>query len=279
MENIEKYNVKIYYYENETQYRIYEKPIAKKKKLAEYDDTELPKAKKIKKKKTKPTYIPFLDEVIEAEELDENYNFERSLQVALNRSKQNLIGILRANVWDYFITFTFNPRKVNSDNYEEVCLKAGKYMHNLRQNYCPDLKYVLVPELHKNGEHYHLHGVIGNADGLKLRVSGKYDKHGRIIYNIPSWEYGWNTATEVEHTGKVSNYISKYITKDTENLLHGKRRYWASHNCILREEVCEELLVDNHMDMIRFLSKNDSIKHMKSAYVPQTGNNIYYIET
>lgn len=156
---------------------------------------------------------------------------------------------------------------------------TGKYMNNLRERHCPDLKYVLVPELHKDGEHYHLHGVVGNSHGLQLRVSGKTDKRGRIIYNIPSWEYGWNTATEVENTGKVSNYISKYITKDTEHLLHGKRRYWASHNCTLREEVCEEMLVDNHIDMIQFLSKNDSIKHMKSTYVPQTGNNIYYIET
>ena len=144
---------------------------------------------------------------------------------------------------------------------------------------CPNLKYVLVPELHKDGENYHLHGVLGNADGLLLRVSGKFDKRGRLIYNIPSWRYGWNTATEVEHTGKVSNYISKYITKDTDGLLKGKRRYWASHNCILREECCDTFLVDDYMSVIEFLSKNNAIKHMKSTYIPQTNNNIYYIET
>lgn len=261
------YNVKIYYYDTETQYRVYEKPIRTKEKTVDILEEKL-----LKKKKTKN--IKFYDDIFiyEAEA-------EKILMSNLNRSKQNLIGILRANRWDYFVTFTFNPRLVNSDNYYEVCMKAGRYMDNLRKVQCSDLKYVLVPELHKDGEHYHLHGVIGNSDGLQLHVSGKTDKYGRIIYNIPSWKYGWNTATEVEHTGKVSNYISKYITKDTEHLLKGKRRYWASHNCILREECCDTLLVDDYMEVIKTLSENNAIKHIKSAYVPQTDNNIYFIET
>lgn len=272
------YNVKVYYYDSETQYRVYEKPIHTKEKSTDALE-EIPKAERKQKKRTHLTYIPFVDDYIEAERLDDDYNASRAYAVSLNRSKQNLIGILRANRWDYFITFTFNPRLVDRSNYEQVCLKAGIYMDNLRKRHCPDLKYVLVPELHKDGENYHLHGVIGNSDGLQLRVSGKFDKRGRVIYNIPSWRYGWNTATEIEHTGKVSNYISKYITKDTECLLHGKRRYWASHNCILREECCDTFLVDDYMSVIEFLSKNNAIKHMKSAYIPQTDNNIYYIET
>lgn len=269
------YNLKIYYYDTETQYRVYEKPIRTKEKPADIQE-DLPKKKKPKKILQR---IEFDDGTFIYGEDASEADFNRILSISLNRSKQNLIGILRANRWDYFITFTFNPRLVNSDNYYEVCINAHRYMDNLRKNYCPDLKYVLVPELHKDGEHYHLHGVIGNTDGLQLRVSGKTDKHGHIIYNIPSWKYGWNTATEVEHTGKVSNYISKYITKDTEHLLKGKRRYWASHNCILREECCDTLLVDDYMEVIKMLSENNAIKHMKSTYVPQTDNNIYYIET
>ena len=274
-----KYNVKIYYYDGETQYRVYEKPITTKEKLIDITEGEKQILKKPERKKHL-RYIEFDDGTsFIGEQLDESYDFQRALNVSLNRSKQNLIGILRANKWDYFVTFTFNPRIVNSNNFYDVCRSAHKYMDNLRKTQCPNLKYVLVPELHKDGEHYHLHGVVGNADGLQLRCSGKFDKKGHIIYNIPSWKYGWNTATEVEHTGKVSNYISKYITKDTEGLLRGKRRYWASHNCILRDECCETLYVENHMEIVEFLSKNNAIKHIKSAYIPQTNNNIYYIET
>lgn len=273
------YNVKVYYYDTETQYRVYEKPITTKEKLSDISEEEKLNAKK-KQKKKHLRYIEFDDGTsFIGEQLDETFDIQRAINVSINRSKQNLIGILRANSWEYFVTFTFNPRLVSSDNYYEVCKSASRYMNNLRQNYCSDLKYVLVPELHKDGEHYHLHGVISNTKGMKFLPSGKFDKKGNVIYNIPSWKYGWNTATEVEHTGKVSNYISKYITKDTEGLLRGKRRYWASHNCILREECCDTFLVEDPQEVINFLSKNNAIKHIKSAYVPQTNNNIYYIET
>lgn len=274
-----KYNVKVYYYDTETQYRIYEKPIFTKDEYFDITDEEKQSAKK-NKKSDRLRHIEFDDGTsFMVKQLEESYDIERAISVSINRTKQNLIGILRANRWDYFVTFTFNPRFVNRDNYYEVCQLAGNYMHNLRKTQCSDLKYVLVPELHSDGKNYHLHGVVGNAKGLQLRCSGTFDKRGRVVYNIPSWKYGWNTATEVEHTGKVSNYISKYITKDTEGLLRGKRRYWASHNCILREECSDTFLVDDYQEVINFFSKNNAIKHIKSAYVPQTNNNIYYIET
>lgn len=261
------YNVKIYYYDSETQYRVYSKPI------------QIGKKSNSKKRKKHLQRIEFDDgSFIFGNEIND-FEQNRKLSVSLNRSKQNLIGILRANRWDYFITFTFNPKLVDSRNYYDVCMKAGKFMNNLRTRFCPDLKYVLVPELHKDGEHYHLHGVIGNSDGLQVRVSGKSDRHGRIIYNIPSWKYGFNTATEVDNTCKVSNYIAKYITKDTDHLLKGKRRYWASHNCMLREECCDTLFLDNSMDCIKTLSVQGVIKHMKSIHIFQTCNDMYFIET
>ncbi len=271
---MESYNMKIYYYETGIQYRIYKNPIITNRKSDDIQVDFLPKKKEKKHKRL--YYNPFYDDYIEMEEMKD---INRTLQVSLNRSKQNLIGICRANRWDYFITFTFNPKLVNSKNYEEVCIKAGQYMHNLKRRDCPNLIYVLVPELHKKDGKYHLHGLIGNTEGLSLKVSGRFDKKGHILYNISSWKYGWNTASAVQHNDKVSNYISKYITKDTEGLLHGRRRYWASHNCILREEVCDTLCVEKPMSVIEFLAKNNSIKHMKSIYVPQTSNNIYYIET
>ena len=241
------------------------------------DNTFLPKRKRSKNQHLE--YNPFSDTMEKIEDMDTYYDRQqRASQVSLNRSKQNLIGICRANRWDYFITFTFNPRLVDSTNYEEVCVKAGNFMHNLQKRHCPDLKYVLVPELHKEGGKYHLHGLISDCAGLRMRVSG-LEKNGHIIYNIPSWKYGWNTATAVEHTGKVSNYIAKYITKDTEGLLHGKRRYWCSHNTVLPRQVCDELYIPDFMSVIEDLSANNSIKHLKKTSVMQCNRDIWYIET
>lgn len=299
---MEAYNVKVFYYPHGTQYRVYSKPIYRLteeekeqrkqlieqrkdvskqiayrsvetyKRLEEYRETGVPLIK-----------CPFTNDMLYT--IKDNYDYmsqkqsmkERALEVSVKRSKQQLIGICRANLWDYFVTFTFNRRLVDSSNYEEVCLKAGKWLNNLKMRSCPDMKYVLVPELHKDGEHYHLHGLISDCDNLQFRVSGKVDKKGKIIYNLPSWKYGWNTATEVEHSGKVANYISKYITKDTDGLLHGKRRYWCSHNTIRPNDCCVEYFVDNHMDVVTMLS--DNIKYLKKSHIPQCNSDVWYIET
>lgn len=204
---------------------------------------------------------------------------EHSKEVSLNRTKQNLIGLLRANKWDYFITLTFNQRLLDSTSYDEVCKKACKYMNNLRTRHCPNLTYVLVPELHKDGKHYHIHGVLGNADGLKLIYSGKFDKKDRVIYNLPTWNYGFSTATEIDDNESVSNYIAKYITKDTEHILKGKQRYWASRNCIRIADISETMNVDDIDDVIATLSTQGNIKHIKSQDITVTDNKVYYIET
>ena len=251
------YNLKIYYYETGTQFRVYSRPISKKSIMEKEQEQEVIDVLGYNpndiEKRVNDMFLPndcervlnpFTEEIEVWGTLDEDKE-KRAKQVSLNRSKQNLIGICRANKWHYFVTFTFNPRLVDSSNYYEVCVKTSQFMNNLRKRYCPNMKYVLVPELHKDGEHYHLHGLMADCDGFKMRVSGKFDRKGNIIYNMPSWKYGWNTATAVSHSGKVSNYIAKYITKDTEGLLHGKRRYWCSHNTILPQEVCDELYVDD----------------------------------
>lgn len=298
---MEQYNVKVFYYPHGTQYRVYSKPInklteaekeARNKQKEEcvdipaychYRNEESHQRLQEFKEVGVPIAIsPFDDEILYSvknnldEELKRLNLKERALEVSLNRSKQQLIGICRANEWDYFITFTFNPRLVDSSNYEEVCQKAGKWMNHLRERTCPDLKYVLVPELHLDGEHYHLHGLMANCKGLRLRVSGKLDKKGHIIYNMPAWRYGWNTATEVEHSGKVANYISKYITKDTDGLLKGKKRYWCSHNTVRPNDCAVEYYVNDHMEVIKHLS--DNIKYVKKTHIPQTNNDIWYIE-
>lgn len=258
---MEYYNVRIYYYEHGNQYRVYSRPILKK------SDNERNKKSNSKSR----------NNINKKERTEEE--IERSKDVSLNRSKQNLIGICRANKWDYFITFTFNPRLVNSSNYEEVCKKAGQFMNNIKKRSCQNMKYILVPELHKNGERYHLHGLLSDCEGMRLLVSGKTDRSGNIIYNMPSWKYGFNTATEVSDNGKVSFYISKYLSKDTDGIIKGKRRYWCSRNVVYPKDICHELYIKNYNSVIEDLSYSGAIKHIKKSHVYKCNRDIIYIET
>ena len=154
-----------------------------------------------------------------------NCNAKRSQRNTLN----NIFDISRNNKWDLFITLTFNPLKVDSFNYDDVTKKLKNWIDRFRRKN-KDVKYIIVPELHKSGR-FHFHGLFANCDNLKLVNSGKRDKKGRIVYNIDNYGLGWNTATKVENSDAANKYIAKYCNKSLVSVTKGKKRYWASRNC------------------------------------------------
>lgn len=174
--------------------------------------------------------IKFYNPFDEQEEIGCNMgNAEENLKRSCRRSKNVIYDLVRCNIWEWFITLTFNPEKVDSYDYEAVVKKLSFWLKNMRK-ICPDMKYVVVPEMHKSGR-WHFHGLFSNVDNLQFVDSGKKDKKGRVVYNVGTYRLGWTTATRVTDTHKASSYISKYINKDLCNVTKGKKRYWNSKNC------------------------------------------------
>lgn len=198
---------------------------------------------------------------------------ERCQKVSANRSKNNLYRIARSNNWDYFITLTFDRNKVDSTDYIECQKKVKVYFNNLKKRGNPDIKYLIVPELHKDGKHYHFHGLVANCPNIKLVDSGHKDNNKNIIYNIDSWSFGFTTATKIKDTARVSSYIGKYITKDLCNSTKGQHRYYASKNC----SICpEEYYHIDYRDLLDYFG--DDILYMKSTTNPYTGQIVKYLE-
>lgn len=155
---------------------------------------------------------------------------KRSEDVSRKRTLEKIYDYARANTWDYFITLTFNPEKVDRSDYNAVCKKLSEWIDRTKRRYCKDMKYLFVPELHKDGKSYHFHGLVADCDGLDLVDSGHKTDSGDIIYNIGKYRLGWTTATEVKNNEAVTKYITKYITKDLCAVTKGKKRYWISRN-------------------------------------------------
>lgn len=166
---------------------------------------------------------------------------ERSMLNSLKRSKQKIYDIARANEWEYFITLTFDPIKVDRYDYDDCTKKLIKWLSNTKQRLNPDFRYLIVPERHKDGA-FHFHGLISACEGLKITPSGRYDKKGSAIYNIGSYGLGFTTATKVQNNAAVTKYITKYTTKELVQHLKGKRKYWASRNC--DNPIVEDFLLD-----------------------------------
>lgn len=164
---------------------------------------------------------------------------ERSARSSMCRTKNRVYFLSRSNVWDWFVTLTFDPDKVASMDYDTCVSKLGSFLRSCRRR-CPDIRYLMVPELHKSGR-YHFHGLFACCDGLGFVDSGHKDGQ-HVIYNIGSYKLGFSTATRVDDNRRVTQYIGKYITKDLCAVSVNRKRYWASRN--LDEADTEEYMLE-----------------------------------
>lgn len=231
--------------------------------------------------------IPAGTEETAPEEITANPNFTKAYQneerseeaeehckrVSLSSTKSRIYNIARSNAWDWFITLTFDRTKVDASDYGTVTVKLQKFLNNLQQRTCPDLKYLIVPEYHADGEHFHFHGVLADCDGLKFSYSGHKTKDGEPIYNILNWKHGFTTATQVTDTRRVSSYITKYITKESQIFLKEKNRYYCSRN--VKRTGADFYIVDEE-DFLKVYG--DRISYVKSEKVKVAHQMVNYYE-
>lgn len=191
-----------------------------------------------------------------------------SEQSSLRRTKNTVYDIARSNEngWEWFLTLTFNPDKVDSYNYEKVCKKLSNYLHHIRRK-DKDMIWLGVPERHKSGR-YHFHFLIGNCPNLEQTFvdSGHRTKSGSIIYNVGSYRLGFTTVTRIENKERCVSYICKYLTKDLYEHTKNKKRYWVSKN-VLRPDI-EKLSLD--LEMYDFEADCEYHKHIEVPSIEQS---------
>ena len=144
---------------------------------------------------------------------------------SLKRAKDRIQDICLLNRFDYFVTLTFNPDKVDSLDVEQVKTAIKGWLNNgvKRRNY----KYIAIPEYHKSGR-IHLHALM--SGDLQLVDSG-HRHYEKTIYNIADWQerFGFCTAIPIDgNINKLGYYITKYITKGNDKIFG--RFYWSSRN-------------------------------------------------
>lgn len=195
-----------------------------------------------KKRENHREYVlsPFDGEMAEVvSDFDEFERREvRSKKVSRARTIQNIYDYARANHWEYFITLTFSPDKVDRFDYSVCQKRLTQWLNNMRKKY-PDMKYLVVPELHMgkdsvtdaHGRHaWHFHGLVSGI-GECLLNSGHKTRKGQPIYNIGKYRLGFSTATIIDNEEACCKYITKYITKELCEVTKGRKRYWVSRNC------------------------------------------------
>lgn len=260
------YNVKTIEYVDSVQVRTYKRPVTVSNKI----NLSQPKQKHISEPKERT-----------------KYQIEHSIKSSVNRTVNQIYTISRANKWEYFITLTIDPKKLDNTDFNLVSEKLNIWTNNLKKRYAPDLKYIIVPELHKDKSKWHFHGLFANIGKMPLTFSGKvcvgkfvYDyvkkPFATKIYNIPLWKYGFSTATIIRDSSKASSYITKYITKDLSHILQNQHRYLASQNI---DKPLERVFNIDYDELSRIYSKYLShITYMSDVKLPGAGQEILYME-
>lgn len=187
-------------------------------------------------------------------EIKQRTKQQESIHRSLRRSKTTIKDIMLSNRFDLWCTFTYNCRNCRPKCTNNPCTCSPStcerysinYTRRVLQNWfrnqrthSPDLKYLAVPEYHKNGA-IHFHCMLAGFNG-RLRDSGKKTKHGQTIYNAPGYYSGFTEFVKIgerfdtenyqEDYNRVINYITKYITKDMP-LVHGRQRFLVSEGLI-----------------------------------------------
>lgn len=145
------------------------------------------------------------------------------------RSKIQLQRLVKSNenIFKTFITLTFayNIQDISQANKKFKNWKdtLNKYLKKQKKEF----SYVCVPEFQKRGAvHYHLLTNLDIKENSDVIIPQKGKKNQ---YDVKYWKNGFSSVFEVKDMNVVG-YITKYMTKDIDNRLWGKRRYLYSLN-------------------------------------------------
>ena len=262
------YNVKVKIFRDSTQIQVFGKAIASKGERSNKRGYA-PTGEDITGRKYMD--IPFEKDIVFARVVDEDKKSEFDVKRSMRRTVNMIYDYSRSNNWEWFLTLTLNPEKVNRFDYQACCKKLGNWLIVMRR-LCPDMKYLIVPEQHKNGA-WHFHGLFADCDGLGFADSGHRDSKGRIVWNVGKYRLGFSTATQITDLKKTASYICKYITKELCAATVGRKRYWVSRN--LDKPIVIEDYSELPFECRRYFCKRNAV-HVKCVEMPL--NSICYIE-
>ena len=176
---------------------------------------------------------------------------QEKMREAKSRARARIFELAFCNEWDWFFTGTLNSKLYDRTNLTKFHKDLTKWLHNYAYNRgIPKIDFLLIPELHKDGKSWHMHGLLRGLPVEHLTQfqigmtmgAGLADKvqRGDEVYN---WEpymrkFGFCDLERVKDSEAVSKYCCKYITKSLQHSVKesGAHMYYHSRG-LRRSEV------------------------------------------
>lgn len=201
----------------------------------------------------------------------------------LSRAKSRVFDLAICNDWDFFFTGTFNSDFILRDNIDVIRTKLTQFIRNYNRLHSCNIKYLFVPEKHKDNINWHIHGFISGIPFSDLHKFDIGDKMGHYLVSkvksgksLFSWlsfskKFGFCDLEPIIDRIKSATYITKYITKNTSvsslgsHLFYSSNGLKSSYNLQISEGCFSSSVADFYNDYVKiktFYSKEDLDKFL-----------------
>lgn len=166
------------------------------------------------------------------------------------------------NKWNYFVTLTYDDKKMDADTFKRKLRKCLSNLH-CRRNW----RYMGVFELSPTENRLHFHALMYIPKGEMLgeiteEKSYSTKKHAMQIAHINSFfagKFGRNDFAELTEEdlkfGRTTEYITKYLSKTNEKIVYSRGIPTELNLYIERQDIATE-----YMDyVIKFVLFDDCI--------------------
>lgn len=151
---------------------------------------------------------------------------DEKLQENISRARATIFELASCNQWQYWSTFTLDKRKYNRTDLGRFKRDFTQFIRDQRKRLGCRIEYLLVPELHADGQSWHMHGFINGLPESELRLFHPKEKlpkklleklnNGDLVYDWLAYrqKFGFNDLELVRNQEACSKYITKYISKE-----------------------------------------------------------------
>jgi hypothetical protein len=225
--------------------------------------------------------VPGYEEVLDEWEMFERKHGRKikgtcKLENNIARAKSRIYEIAACNEWSHFMTGTLDSNKYDRYNLPAFQKDLSIFIKNQRRlASAPNLKYLIIPEQHKDGA-WHFHGLMNGLNPKMLSDFGsdvpKKIRSQYRNYNAYSKKFGFCSVGEIKNKDAVAAYITKYISKDMAktNIELGNHLYYCSKGLKRAEKIKEGRLLtpptswdfENDYVKVKWIKKEDIDKYI-----------------
>lgn len=159
------------------------------------------------------------------------------------RSRSMVLQYALCNQWDYFITITVDPSRFNRYELGPIWRYMSQWFRDYRK-ISSGFRYLLVPELHKDGA-WHFHGFVAGVRPCDLSqfVPGLHPQKlidaGYLNFGLLSSAVGYVSMGELRDSVAAAFYVTKYITKEHANDDFYEHLYYCSQGLCTARPVAD----------------------------------------